>query len=95
MTLAFAVVGFCFIFKNKNLLSLTMFNNFSSYFSAVNNGFADFNIAVSNNSQNFVKNDFTASFNVQFFNVQNIAFANAVLFTAGFNDCVRLFAPPL
>ena len=90
MTLAFAIVGFCSVFENKNLISFALFSNFSSYFSACNSRIAYLYIAVVDYSQNIVKNDFLAFFNVQFFDVQHITFTDAVLFAAGTNNCVHV-----
>ena len=55
MTLTFAIVGFCFVFENQNLLILALSLNFARYFGTFNNRFANFDIAICNNSQDFVK----------------------------------------
>ena len=94
MTLTFTVVGFSFVFENENLVCFAVFNNFSNNFCTFNYGLANLNISIIYNGQNFFKNYFSANFCVQFFNLQSFAFAYAVLFATGFDNCVHLLHLP-
>ena len=94
MTLAFPIVGFCSVFENKDLIGFALFGNLGGYLSAGYGRSPYFHIAIVDNSQNFVKNDFLAFFNVQFFNVQYIAFADAVLFATCTDNSVHILHLP-
>ena len=94
MTLTFTVVGFSFVFENENLVSFAVFYNFSNNLCAFNYGLANLYVSVVNYGQNFFENNFSANFCVQVFNLQGFAFANAVLFAAGFDNCVHLLHLP-
>ena len=93
MTLAFPIVGFCSVFENKDLIGFALFGNLGGYLAPATVG-ALLHIAIVDNSQNFVKNDFLAFFNVQFFNVQYIAFADAVLFATCTDNSVHILHLP-
>jgi len=58
---------------------------------AVDGGLADFDAAFgfvfAGNEQHVIKNKFGADFGGQFFDLKEVAFGDAVLFTAGGNDC--------
>lgn len=90
MTLAFPIVGFCSVFENKDLIGFALFCNLGGYFSACNSRSPYFYIAIVDYSQDIIENDFLAFFNVQFFNVQYIAFADAVLFATCTDNSVHI-----
>ncbi len=90
MTLAFPIVGFCSVFENKDLISFALFSNLGGYFSACNGRSTHFYIAIVDNSQNFVKNDFLSFFNEQLFNIQHVAFADTVLFATCTDNSVHI-----
>ena len=93
MTLATTVVGLSFVFENTNLSAFPLFQNLASNLRACNGWLTDL-YAVAGYEKNFIKSYFCACFNVQFFNGNDFAFFNAVLFTTGFDNCVQC-APPL
>ena len=89
MTLATTVVGLSFVFENTNLSAFTLFQNLASNLCACNGWLTDL-YAVAGYEKNFIKSYFCACFNVQFFNGNDFAFFNAVLFTTGFDNCVHV-----
>lgn len=94
MTLAFAIVALCFVFENKDLISFALSSNLCSDFSAFYSRFANLDIPIAYNGQDVIENDFVAFLDVQFFNFQDIPFADTILFTTSTDNSVRSDAPP-
>ena len=85
MTLATAVVGLSLVLEDTDLAFLTLFKDLACYLGTCYVGLANLDV-ISGNQKNFIKSYFSAFFNVQFFDGNNLAFFNNVLFSTGFDN---------
>ena len=89
MTHTATVVGFSFVFENTDFLLFALFQYFRSNFSAFNYRSAYFNVSVVYDCQNLVEYYFGINISSQFFDKNAVAFLNAILFSARFNNSVH------
>ena len=86
-----STVLLCAIGDDVQLLALAILDDLGRDGSALNNGSANLDRTLLADSENLIKLHFGVSFNVQLFDVDDVALLHAVLLTAGNNDCVHLF----
>ena len=80
---------FGFVGEDGDLLRLAVFHDFGRNLSALHNGGADDHTLVLAYCNDFVKGDGAVCFCIQLLHINNVAYGYAILFAAGFDDCVH------
>ena len=75
--------------EDGDLLRFAVFENFGGNFSTLDNGSADHSTILFADCHNAVELNGGVSLGIQFFDVKNIAFADTILFSTGFNNSVH------
>ncbi len=75
-------------FESDHFLIAELLNHLSGDCCTIDEGSTKVNAVTFARSKNFVECDGITDFNIEFLDVNFVAFFNAVLFSAGFNYCV-------
>lgn len=84
-----AIVLTTLLFEDDDFIVFDLVDNSCLDRSARHGGGADLGIAFGADEQDLIKRDGVAFFSFQQFDMQNVVFLDAILFSTGFNDCVH------
>ena len=85
----------CLVLVDDDLLSLALFQDFAYDRSTLYNGLTDLDTIFRSDSQNFIDSYGFSNLSVQLFYVDDIAFCDLLLLSAGLDNCIHDFLPPL
>lgn len=94
VTLTRSLVLLGLVVENVNLLALAVLDDLGLDGGAFNDGSSELGAVVADNSQDLVKNDFVAIVDVELFDKEDVALSDAVLLTAGLDNCVQQLLAP-
>jgi hypothetical protein len=81
------VAGLCAVVNDGDFLIATISDHLGRYFGAFDSRITDLSFGAVVDEENLVEGDFAAHFAFKFFNIQNSALSNEILFAAGSYNC--------